>query len=332
MSHITKLVLVVLAIIALALVPIGRPATVAAQGPQWPMDAAADDGAQLTDVDVVARYMVDLTIDSPALGRKAKVRLLLPDKWDTQPHRRWPVLYLLHGCCDTYESWVRSTDVEDIPELRRVLVVMPEAGEVGFYSNWWNYGNHGPPAWETFHLTELRQILERGWRAGERRAIAGLSMGGLGTMAYAARHPGLFRAAASYSGVLHTRYNRETEQAFMGLVAEFGFDPLRLWGDPVKQVNIWKAHNPYDLAEQLRGTKLFVSSGNGQPGPLDPPGTEVDGTEQFLFPENKAFVKRLHRLEIPVVVDFYGPGTHDWPYWERELHRSLPLLLRALGV
>jgi diacylglycerol O-acyltransferase/trehalose O-mycolyltransferase len=31
-------------------------------------------------------------------------------------------------------------------------------------------------------------------------------MGGLGAMAYAARHPGMFRAAASYSGNLHTRY------------------------------------------------------------------------------------------------------------------------------
>ena len=26
-----------------------------------------------------------------------------------------------------------------------------------------------------------------------------------------------------------------------------------------------------------------------------------------------------------------GPGTHDWPYWERALHESLPMLLEALG-
>jgi diacylglycerol O-acyltransferase/trehalose O-mycolyltransferase len=25
-----------------------------------------------------------------------------------------------------------------------------------------------------------------------------------------------------------------------------------------------------------------------------------------------------------------GPGVHDWPYWQRELHRSLPLLLGAI--
>ena len=43
-----------------------------------------------------------------------------------------------------------------------------------------------------------------------------------------------------------------------------------------------------------------------------------------------AFVERLHQLGIPVRFDAYDPGTHDWPYWQRELHRSLPLLLAAL--
>jgi S-formylglutathione hydrolase FrmB len=26
-----------------------------------------------------------------------------------------------------------------------------------------------------------------------------------------------------------------------------------------------------------------------------------------------------------------GHGKHEWPYWERALHRSLPMLLKALG-
>jgi S-formylglutathione hydrolase FrmB len=33
-----------------------------------------------------------------------------------------------------------------------------------------------------------------------------------------------------------------------------------------------------------------------------------------------------------VTTNFYGPGTHGWAYWERELHASLPMLLGALGV
>ncbi|NKZ06931.1 hypothetical protein HGB48_24795 [Actinomadura latina] len=71
-------------------------------------------------------------------------------------------------------------------------------------TDWWNRGGGGAPKWETFHLAELRQILERGYRAGPDRAVAGSSTGGLGALAYAARHRGLFRAAASFSGPVHT--------------------------------------------------------------------------------------------------------------------------------
>jgi hypothetical protein len=81
------------------------------------------------------------------------VRLLTPNDWE-QRHRgdHWPVLYLLHGCCDIYDSWTRETDVEQLRRLRKVLVVMPEAGPFGWYSDWWNHGAGGqlqrrrPPA------------------------------------------------------------------------------------------------------------------------------------------------------------------------------------------
>jgi alpha-glucoside transport system permease protein len=277
----------------------------------------------------------DLTIDSPALGRSAKVRLLLPRRFQAQPNRRWPVLWLLHGCCDTYQSWTRSTDVEELAGLADMLVVMPEAGQVGFYSDWYKRGQGGPSRWETFHLTELRQLLERDWRAGNRRVVAGLSMGGLGAMAYAARHPGMFRAAASYSGLLHTRYQGDPlpgPRMIQDLLRNYDEDPDALWGDPRRHGDLWAAHNPYDLAPQLREVGLFVSVGNGQPGPLDGPATngQLQQIEQALYPQNLAFVERLRQLGIPVRFDNYGPGIHNWPYWQRELHRSLPLLLEAL--
>src|SRR3712207_7246752 len=61
------------------------------------------------------------------------------------------------------------------------------------------------PGWETFHLTELRQILERGLGAGDRRAIAGLSMGGFGAMSYAGRRPELFRRSEEHTSELQSR-------------------------------------------------------------------------------------------------------------------------------
>lgn len=293
--------------------------------------ASRGHGARVVAEEQVGPRLVDLTIDSPALGREGKVRLLTPDGWD---HRRksdrWPVLYLLHGCCDTYDSWTRSTDVEELAKLRNVLVVMPEAGEVGWYSNWWNHGEGGAPAWETFHLREIRGLLEHNYGAGQRRVIAGLSMGGFGALSYAARNPGMFRAAASYSGVVHPLY-ADFPEGLMSLQAEYGEDPLALWGDPIAQRRIWTAHDPYYLAKRLRNTPVFLSSGNGTAGPFDPPGT-TDDLEAFLNDMNHVTATRLRQAGVKLTTDFYGPGIHDWPYWERELHRSLPMLLCALRV
>lgn len=269
----------------------------------------------------------DLTIHSAAVGADVPVRLLLPVRYEQEPRRRWPVLYLLHGCCDSYQSWTRSTDVEALTRGSGVLVVMPDGGEVGFYSNW-----RSGPQWETFHLTELPALLAQRYRAGSRQAIAGVSMGGLGALGYAARHPGRFAVAASFSGIVDTRLSDGESQAYVGLVATHGADPYGLWGDPATDQDIWRAHNPADLAPGLGTTRLFVSAGDGRPGPLDPRGTTDDQTETALSAENEAFVARIRALHLDARVDLYGPGTHSWAYWRRELDRAWPLLRRGLGL
>ena len=288
----------------------------------------ADDGAKVIAQTNVGPREVDLTVFSPALARNVMVRLLLPPDWTTKPTAQWPVLYLLHGCCDSYVSWTRSTDVVSLTANTDVLVVMPDAGTAGYYSNWLS----GTPAWETFHLTELRQILERGYRAGTQRAIAGLSMGGFGALSYAARNPGMFKAAASYSGAVDTTYSADAINMILNIVSGSGFARTALWGDPTADAKVWAAHNPTDLASQLRGVQLFVSSGNGQPGPLDPPNTGFDGSEAVVGQEAGALLSHLRQLGIPVVADMYGPGTHSWSYWQRELHESFPIMMRAIGA
>jgi S-formylglutathione hydrolase FrmB len=274
---------------------------------------------------VLSARMRDLTVASPALGAAVKVRLLLPVHYRARPGARWPVLYLLHGCCDTYRSWTRSTDVAALSAHSDVLVVMPDGGKAGFYSDWL-----AGPRWETFHLAELRQILQRNYRASTVMAVAGVSMGGLGALAYAARHRGLFRAAASFSGIAGTRLSPQESKRYMGLVRSQGDDPSHLWGDPRRDAAVWAAHNPYDLAPKLRGTALFIAVGTGQPGPLDPPGTAASTIESSLAAENAALARRLRALKIPAQFGFYGPGTHSWPYWQRDLHQAWPLLQHAL--
>jgi diacylglycerol O-acyltransferase / trehalose O-mycolyltransferase len=283
-----------------------------------PPKPAATTAATVVRERQVAPRIVDLEVRSPALDGTAKVRLLTPDGW-AKGRGRWPVLYLLHGCCDTYVSWTRSTDIESWPQLRKVLVVMPDGGDVGFYSDW-----RSGPAWETFHLTELRRLLERDYGAGARRAIAGLSMGGLGAIDYAARDPHLFRAAASFSGLLHPLGDPD---GLLGLFAAYTDDPDAVWGDPGSDRDTWAEHDPTELVDELRGISLFVSAGDGRPGPLDPRGQEHDRIEPGVRRQSRAFAARLRDLGIDARTDFYGAGTHSWPYWQRELRRALPTLL-----
>ena len=61
------------------------------------------------------------------------------------------------------------------------------------------------------------------------RAIAGLSMGGYGALSYAARHPGTFAAAASFSGALE-----------VGSAAA--------WGVRSGNKARWRAHLPISIA------------------------------------------------------------------------------------
>ncbi len=268
--------------------------------------------ADVTEVDERTR---DLTIESPSVG-EATVRLLLPTGFDEGADRTYPVLYLLHGATGDHTNWTTESDLAELTADLDLLVVMPDGGSDGWYSDWWNEGEGGVPAWETFHLDEVREIIERDWQAGEERSIAGLSMGGYGAMHYATAHPELFAAVASFSGVVDP-----VGGGFRG--------DYRLWGDPLEQADVWAAHDPVAMAEAFADKPVYLSWGDGQPGPLDPEGAGPDDLEAWVAPQNEALAARLAELGIDATIES-GSGTHTWPYWEQGLHHALPMLLDAL--
>jgi hypothetical protein len=68
-----------------------------------------------------------LTVRSPARGTTAMARLRTPVGWTRGTHRRWPVRYLLHACCDAYQSWTRLIHRPDRlrgARKRRIAVVL----------------------------------------------------------------------------------------------------------------------------------------------------------------------------------------------------------------
>ncbi|MFD1934276.1 alpha/beta hydrolase [Nonomuraea mangrovi] len=265
---------------------------------------------------------MELTIESAALEATTRVRLLLPKGWSRDAGRTWPVLWLLHGGLDSYTSWTARTDVDRLTRDTGVIVVMPDGGRCGSYSDWWNDGEGGAPRWAGYHLKELLPLLESRYRAGGRRAIAGYSMGGQGAMLYAAE--GHFQAAASFSGAVDILQEGVPQAVMAGTtVGCFGTDWKRIWGDPDAQRDIWRAHNPYDQAGRLKGVRLYVASGTAE--------FWEDPAEHLAGKAGKAFAARLEELGIAVQTHFYR-GRHDHAHWQRELHRAYPMLMRAIGA
>ncbi|MDL4774066.1 MULTISPECIES: alpha/beta hydrolase [Thermomonosporaceae] len=296
---------------------------------------SSDDGAKVTAVKKVSKYQFDVTIAAPALGSSVKTRVLVPKSWSAGATRTWPVVYAYHGGRNNYQSWTKDSNLAQVAAGDDVMVVMPEGGSGGSYTNWWNGGKGGIPEWETFHIQEVIQLMERNFHAGTARAAIGLSSGGQGAITYAERHPGLFRYAASYSGALNiTAPGMPTVLTSMD--SGGGVDRYAIWGEPIRDRANWQAHDATVMVGRLKGIGVYVSSGNGQPGPYDKSGTAPWDAgrvgENFAGTMNANFVKAARQAGVAVTANLYGPGTHKWAYWKRELVASWPAITTAIGA
>ena len=56
-----------------------------------------------------------------------------------------------------------------------------------------------------------------------------------------------------------------------------------------------------------------------------------DVVEKATYAMSLSLHRRLDRLGIPNIWDDYGPGGHTWPYWQRDLKRTLPHLMRVFS-
>jgi S-formylglutathione hydrolase FrmB len=278
--------------------------------------ASASGGLELLARHRLDSRLLELRFTTPAVPSPTGVRVLLPAGYGAS-HRRYPVLYLLHGALGDETSWTTQGDAERITAGRPLIVVMPATGHTSGYVNWADR-SQGRHDWERYHIDQLIPWIDAHLRTrAERdgRAVAGLSMGGFGAMSYAARHPDRFVAAASFSGAVDT--NNPLDQA---VTDDKPFGPRA-----TEEVR-WRAANPWDLAGNLRPLRLVVRTGNGQAGG---PFGGGDVVELAVHQMSVAFHDRLDALGIPHVWDDYGPGGHLWPYWQRDLRRTLPLLMRT---
>ena len=287
-------------------------------------------GGKLETIDTPSRFVdaakASFNLPAGAEAREGRLRanVWLPDGYDGR--KRYPVLYLLHGHGDAFDSWVNPPqgDLAKTAKGLDAIVVMPEAAR-GWYVDWWDGGARGADgrAWERYHLDELVPLIERRYRISPDRrdhAIAGLSMGGLGALYYAAQRPGYFGSAASFSGAISIQ--RAEWPAAFDTQGEAHDD---VYGDPGANAFFWQGHNPAALLPNLSDTRLFVRVGDGTPDPSRP--AELANwlgalAEVELRQHADDFVRAARATGADVR---YEPvaGIHDWPYWRAALRSAI---------
>ncbi|MEU9018019.1 alpha/beta hydrolase family protein [Actinomadura sp. NPDC048394] len=292
--------------------------------------AKAPDGATITAIKKVHAQEFDVSIASPALGAVVQTRVFVPKGWKASGTTTYPVVYAYHGGNNKYTSWSHDGHIENVAKYYNAMVVMPEGGSNGSYSNWWNGGKGGIPEWENFHISEVIPLMERNFHAGSSRAAMGLSSGGQGSITYAERHQGMFKYAAAYSGPLNI------SAPGMPAVLTLMNNTTAIWGDPLLNRSNWEAHDATVNVSRLKGTGVYVSSGNGKPGPYDdpdtPPGSAGRVGEDLAGQMTVNFVNAAKQAGVPVTSHLYGPGMHNWKYWRREVNLSWPTIMAAIGA
>jgi putative tributyrin esterase len=254
--------------------------------------------------------MAHLRVDffSDALSLSTSMTVLLPQRTTTQIGMTGrttagppPVLYLLHGLSDDDTIWLRRTSIERYVAPLGLAVVMPQVHR-SFYAD----QHYGGGYW-TFLSEELPDLVSAWFAVSQERAdtfVAGLSMGGYGALKWALRQPDRFAAAASLSGAvnvagLRTQRVRPEDPRM--------FD--RVFGDRAV------ADGPDDLLWLLD---------HADPAGL-PPLYVCCGTEDALIDDNRTFEDRARAAGVALTTDF-GPGEHDWAYWDATIQDVLAWL------
>ena len=296
--------------------------------------ARAGDGLQLLDAERDGR-LETLTLYSPALAGETHVRVLLPVGYDEGGE--YAVLFLLHGQSGSYLDWTVLGDAAAVTEPYPFVVVMPDGGPNGWYRNWY-YPPGDPdfalsPQWETYHIDELVPFVdERYSTIADRRGIVGNSMGGQGSLSYAALHPELFQSASALSGA--------DDYSFLSPISEYGLAAyvasqhvpvIRTFGPDRTRVVRMRSGNPADLASNLTATPTHLIWGSATRFPSSG-NIGALFLEAFLGQMNHSLRQKLTEAGVAYTAEINWGGVHDWPDFRKYLVDVLPLVAADLAT
>lgn len=254
---------------------------------------------------VQAQAKVDtLNVFSEAMQKSMKIAVTTPSSY-TQDGEKLPVLYLLHGGSGAFDDWHRQVTkkglVNELSDHYNLIIVTPGVGPSSYY---FDSPLLDSVQYETYITQEVIPFVDRNFNTlakRESRVISGLSMGGHGAITMSAKHPELFIAAGSMSGVM----NIDTR---MWEVGE-GLKNMRKTGQQQMLGKIqydapFSSYTAVGLVDKMKenGTALIIDC----------------GVDDFLISTNRQLHTLLLENETPHEY-IERPGAHTWSYWTEAL-------------
>jgi S-formylglutathione hydrolase FrmB len=253
-------------------------------------------------------------IKSTILGKNVKYTIYLPADYSSSD-RYYPVVYLLHGFTDDNTGWLQFGEINRYADkaiadgtIPPMIIVMPNGD-----SSWYINSYDGKEKYEDFFIKEFMPVIEKSYhiKAEKRfRGIAGLSMGGYGTLIYALKYPELFAAAAPFSAAVFTD---DELVAMSDKNYDLVFSPL--FGKNLKgndRLNkAWYNNSVLKIieaksAEDLKDVRYWIDCGD----------------DDFLTKGNCMLHLALTAKKVPHEFRVRD-GAHNWTYWRTGITDAL---------
>jgi S-formylglutathione hydrolase FrmB len=257
------------------------------------------------------------TIRSTILQKDVHYTIYLPPDYESS-ERSYPVVYLLHGYTDDNTGWLQFGEINRYADkaiaegtIPPMIIVMPN-GDSSFYINSYD----GKEKYEDFFIKEFMPAIEKSFRIKAEkhyRGVAGLSMGGYGTLIYALKYPELFAAAAPFSAAVW-------DDATLMAMPDASWDRThgQLFGRGLKGKDrlskAWYENSPLHLvetksADALKQVRYYIDCGD----------------DDQLSKGNCLLHIALMDKHVPHEFRVRD-GAHNWTYWRTGITDALAFI------
>lgn len=271
----------------------------------------------LTMAQPIGKVIEKQTIKSTVLGKDVNYSVYLPADY-TSSERTYPVVYLLHGFTDDNTAWIQLGEINRYADkaiadgiIPPMIIIMPN-GDSSFYINTYD----GKENYEDFFVNEFIPSIEKAYRIKAEkkyRGIAGLSMGGYGSMIISLKHPDLFVAAAPLSAAVWD------DNAITGMSEEdYNVEVGKLFGRDLKGkarlTKTWYDNSILKIvaekkADDLKKVRYWIDCGD----------------DDFLTKGNCLLHIALAEKKVPHEYRVRD-GVHNWTYWRTGIVEALKFI------